>query len=417
MILIFLILLITISSRVDAVDIKEGQLLTLNDAISIALSRHPDIKSSEGTVKVYESRLGQSKSDYYPDISMTSTITKYSSGMNETNFSSLFNINQNIYDFGKRESKIDIEKTNLDSSKEDLQFTKSQVIYNVKKAYYNVIQAKSSLEVAKYVLKQYYQHFTKAKGFYEAGVKPKYEVTKAEVDLASSKVNLLKSDNTYKLAMTNLKNAIAMYDAPDFEITDEPIFNYELDTVDNLIKIALLNRQDYRSVELKEKSQQKRIVYEKTGYYPYISANARYGFSGDRLPLEKSWLIGANLTVPIFSGFQTKFQVDEALSTLSVIEAQKESLRQKIVLEVKQAYLNVKDARQRLESSEIAQKYAEENFELATGRYEAGVGSPIEVTDAISVYSNARNSYITAKYDLLNAIADLKRATGIELSK
>ncbi|MCX8069405.1 MAG: TolC family protein, partial [Thermodesulfovibrionales bacterium] len=315
------------------------------------------------------------------------------------------------------ESKVDIESLNLNSSREDFQFTRSQVIYNVKKAYYSAIQSKNALEVAKYVLKQYYQHYTKAKGFYEAGMKPRYELTKAEVDLSSSKVNLLKADNNYRIAMTNLKNAIAIYDAPDFEIADEPILIDDLQPVDDLIKKAFQTRQDYRSLELREMSQQKRIDYEKTGYYPFISANARYGYSGDKIPLDKSWLVGANLTVPIFSGFQTKYQVDEALSTLSVIQAQKESLRQKIVLEVRQAYLNAIDARQRLDSSEVTLRYAEENFELATGRYEAGVGSPIEVTDAITVYSNARNSYITAKYDLLTAIADLKRAVGIELDK
>ena len=401
-------------SNGHSIEINKDEVLTLNKAISIALLKHPDIKSAEGTVKVYESRVGQSKSDYYPDINLTSAITRHSTGSNDLNFNSSINLSQNIYDFGKREARLDINLINLNSSKEDLQFTRLQVIYNVKKAYYFAIQAKSALEVARYVVKQYLQHLSRAKGFYEAGTKPKYEVTKAEVDLASSRVNLIKAENNFKLAITNLKNAIGIYNVDDFMIHDEAIIVYDMESLDDLINKAFLNRQDYRSIELKERSQQKRIEFEKSGYYPSISANAKYGYSGDRFPLEKNWLVGANLTFPIFTGFQTKYQVDEAVSSLSVIQSQKEALRQRIVLEVRQAYLNAKDARERLDSSEITLRYAEENFQLATGRYEAGVGSPIEVTDAITVYSNARNSYIDAKYDLLTAIADIMRATGLE---
>ena len=120
------------------------------------------------------------------------------------------------------------------------------------------------------------------------------------------------------------------------------------------------------------------------------------------------------MTFPLFSGFLTKYQVQEARSNLDVIRANEESLRQNILLEVKQAYLNLEEARERIPTAELTVRQAEENLELASGRYKAGVGNPIEVTDALVVYNNAKSSYIQALYDYRVAGASLQRAMGTE---
>ena len=80
---------------------------------------------------------------------------------------------------------------------------------------------------------------------------------------------------------------------------------------------------------------------------------------------------------------------------------------------MQQAYLNLKEAEERLPAAELAVKQAEENLELANGRYEAGVGNPIEVTDAQVGLSNAKLSYIQALYDYKVALASLERAMGV----
>jgi outer membrane protein len=116
--------------------------------------------------------------------------------------------------------------------------------------------------------------------------------------------------------------------------------------------------------------------------------------------------------VGIFSGFLTRYQVSEAEANLNAIKADEELLRQKIFLDLQQTYLNLREAEERIPATELAVRQATENLEIARGRYEAGVGSPIEVTDAEVSYANAKASYIQALTDYRIAIADLERAIG-----
>ncbi|MFQ3573920.1 MAG: TolC family protein [Thermodesulfovibrionales bacterium] len=410
--IILILLTLLIPYVATGEDIKENEVITIEKAVSIALSNHPDIRVAEANIRVYESRLGQMRSDYYPSISLNTGITRYSSGKDDTNFTSSINLSQNIYDFGKRESKVRIEDLNLASSSEELSNTRGQVILSVKKAYLAGLQAKASLEVAKEVVKQNYEHLKKARGFYETGLKARYEVTKAEADLANSKTNLLRADNVYRLAITTLKNAMAVPYAPDFELQDVLPAEMINQSVDSLIQKALSNRQDYTSLKLKQKAQETKVTLQRSLNYPSITGNMQYGISGDKTPFDKHWTVSAMLSLPIFTGFSTKYQIQEALATLSSIKAQTEALMQKIILEVRQAYLNMLEANQRIESAKMTLKYAEENLELANGRYAAGIGSPIEVSDALTTYITAKNSLINAQYDYNIAIAELKRAIG-----
>ncbi len=411
---IILCLLLSLSADAYASEIKFKDTITLDRAISIALSRHPEIKAAEGSVEIGKSKVGQAEAGYYPGITINSGISRYSSTQSggNSNISGSVNINQNIYDFGRRESKVDIERRNLDSYQLDLTYVKNQIIYTVKKSYYTVLQAKEWLFVTEEILRQYEKHLDRARGFYEAGLKPKYEVTKAELDLANGRVNWIKADNALKIAFTSLKNALSMPDAPDFDVKEEPLLLSDPVNVEVLINKAMLKRQDLLALIARQKAQERRIDFEKSGYYPSLTGSAGYGFSGDRTPFDKNWNVGATLTAPIFSGFQTKHLVNEARASLLVIQSQIESIRQRITLEVKQAYFNALEAKQRIKAAEVSMRYAEQNLDLALGRYNAGVGSPIEVTDGLSNYANAKNTYISARYDYNIALAEIERATG-----
>ena len=118
------------------------------------------------------------------------------------------------------------------------------------------------------------------------------------------------------------------------------------------------------------------------------------------------------LTFPLFSGFLTSHLVAEAKSNLYILKANEESLRQEILLDVRQAYLNLQAAEASIATAELASKQAKENLDLANGRYSAGVGSPIEVSDAFATYVTAQASYTTALANYKTAQASIEKAMG-----
>jgi outer membrane protein len=176
---------------------------------------------------------------------------------------------------------------------------------------------------------------------------------------------------------------------------------------------AFENRSDLKSIIAKRQAAETNISFAKSGYYPVLSGFANYNWAGETTStLDHSWNAGVVLTVPLFSGFLTVHQAAEARSNLYIQKANEEALRQQILLDVRQAYLNLQAAEASIETAELASRQAKENLDLANGRYAAGVGSPIEVSDAFATYVTAQANYISALANYKIAQASIEKAMG-----
>lgn len=405
--------------------IKKGEVLTLERCIAAALQRQPNIIAAMNTIEVNRSRIGQAKANYYPQVSLSSGYSRISpvgagsSRSSEGGNGSAFDqytasalLSQNIYDFGKTAAQVKIQQLNTNASRSDLETTTEQIVFNVKQAYYTLLQAVRNRNVSEEAVKQFEKHLEQAKGFYDVGTKPKFDVTKAEVDLSNAKLNLIKAENAISLAKVNLNNAMGVPNAPEFSIEDNLAFRKHDLTFSDAIARAFANRPDIQATATRRKAAEENIALARKNYYPALTGNAAYSYSGTKFPLEDGWNVGATLTFPLFSGFLTKYQVEEAKSNLNVLTANEELTKQNAVLDVQQAYLSLREAEDRIATADLTVRQSTENLDIANGRYAAGVGSPIEVTDAQVTYSNAKLAYIQALSDYNIAWASLARAMG-----
>jgi outer membrane protein TolC len=326
---------------------------------------------------------------------------------------SIATLSQTIYDFGKTSTGVKIQRLNLDSSHSDLKNVSDQIVFSVKQAYFGVLQAQRSVDVAAEAIKQFQQHLEQAQAFYNAGTRPKIDVTKAEVDLSNAKLNLISAENALRVARVQQNNTMGVPDVPEYAIEDNLSFHKYQIALENAVAQAYNSRSDLKSLMTRKEAAQGSIDLAKKGYYPTLSGNANYSRGGTGFPLDEAWSAGVILSFPLFSGFLTTYQVEEAGANLSTLKANEEALRQAILLDVQSAYLNLREAEERVPTAEVTKRQAKENLDLANGRYAAGVGSPLEVTDAEVAYSSAKTSYIKALYDYKVAQASLGRAMGI----
>ena len=199
-IIIPILLLLLIPFKAVAEDIiKKGATLNLQRCIEISLLRQPNILAAASAVDASRSRVGQAQANYYPQINLSAGysrisslsgtsstgVTRSSSG-NFDEYLSSASLSQNIYDFGRTATQVKIQNLNLDSSRSDLENVSELTIFNVKQAYYGILAAQRNVIVAADSVKQFQQHLEQAKGFFDAGTKPKFDVTKAEVDLGNA---------------------------------------------------------------------------------------------------------------------------------------------------------------------------------------------------------------------------------------
>jgi len=389
--------------------VNKDDSLTLERCIEIALKKHPSVVAAKHSIDVNQNKIGEARSNYYPQLSSISGYNRYWDGISDENYSTALSLNQNIYDFGKTTSQVNIQKFNLNAAQADLENTSDLVIFNVSQGYYTVLKNKRNRDVAQETVAQFDHHLKQAKGFYQAGTRAKFDVTRAEVDLSNSKLNLIKAENALRLAKVSLNNAIGLPYAPEYRIEDNLDFaKYALpleEAVDN-------NRADLQSLLAKKKAATESIELAKKGYYPTLSGSASYTWVNEDMSSQKGWKVGASFTIPLFSGFLTTYQVQEYEANLKVLNANEELLRQSILLEIQQDYLNLREAEERISNTQLTVKQAQENLDLVNGRYMAGIGNPIEVTDAQVSYSNAKTSYNQALYDYKIAQASIVKAMG-----
>ncbi|MCX5852154.1 MAG: TolC family protein [Deltaproteobacteria bacterium] len=402
--------------------IIKGEMLTLDKCIEIAQKNHPSILAAEHTVKINQNKAGEAKSNYYPQInwntgySRSAPALKTSSQSTETpynDYSSSLTLSQNIYDFEKTATQVEIQTLNTDSSQLDLTNVTREVVFGVKQSYYGLLRALKTRDVNREIVNQFQQHLDQAKEFFRIGIKAKFDVTKAEVDLSNAKINLLTAENSVKIAKITLNNAMGILNAPEYDVENNLAFQQYDIPFEEAMKEAYQSRPDLLSLLKKKESIDRTITLAKKGYYPTLSGNASYGFEGRDFPLDEGWNIAAIMSFPLFSGFLTTYQVEEALANLDVLKAHEDALRQSIQLDVQQATLNLQVAKDIISTAELTVKQAEENLEIANGRYTAGIGNPIEVTDALVALSNAKMSHIAALHDYKMAHASLEKAIGI----
>ncbi len=405
--------------------ISAGETLTLGKCVEIALKKNPAILAARNSVEVSRSRVGEARAGYYPQLtasaaystisSNSGTSSTISGGARYDQYTTSIGLNQNILDFGKTSSSVDISKFNMESSRSDLVTAEDTAILNVKQSYYGVLKAIRTRDVATDVLKRFELHLDQARGFYEVGTKAKIDVIKAEVDLSNAKLSLINAENALKIAWVTLNNAMGVPDAPEYGIEDELSFQQYSITLDQATARAFENRPDLRSIVARRQAAESNISLARSGYYPVLSGSASYNRSEVDVSPARSddgWNVRVALTIPLFSGFLTSHQAAEAKSAVYVVRSNEESLRQQILLEVRQAYFNLQAAEASISTAELAAAQARENLDLANGRYAAGVGSPVEVSDAFATYVSAQANHTSALANYKIAQASIEKAMG-----
>ncbi len=414
----------TVSAEPAGPLISDGEHLTLERCIDIAIRNQPAILQYQYKAQANEALLGKARSAYFPQLDLTAGYTQYNaiSRQNDAHIpitqygyeigSSNVALKQKIYDFGKREANVDVASLNRQAALSDVEYQITDVVNSVKTAYYGVLGAKHALAVHKEALDQYREQLEQARLFFESGKKPKYDVTTAEVNLSSAEVRLIRAENNLDSAWVQLNNAMG-YDGSDrYTIEEIPAPGvYQMDE-QAALEQAYRKRSDLQSLMVQKASAQRALDAVKKDYFPSLDASAGYDVAGSQTPLSQGWNAGVALTWNLFKGLSTKSETEEAAANLRVVEARIASLKLQISQDIKRALLDIKQARETMANADVQVRQAKENLELASLRYNTGLGTPLDVTNATVSYSNAKLTRIAAVYLFYTAVANIEKSMG-----
>ena len=403
--------------------------LSLKEFIHNACRQNPQQKIAASTVASKRASVESSRSSLLPQVNGTAGISSSQSpgqtvrggGGDLLNSTSIgIRADALLYDFGASPLRYKASGKALESALLDSVSAMASFILNARTAYFNYLLSQRLLTVNEDAMKQANLHFDQATILFKVGKTAQIEVTKARVDVANAEVNLIHAKNAVDLAKVQMEVVAGAPLVDPLVLTDSLGAIEDSPVLDEALKTALQKRPEINSLRSDVESAKLLLKAARAAYLPSLSASGDAGWSssdnasihGPDFSTAPDWSIGAALSVPIYQGGRISASIKQAASALQQTEAQLDALQLTVSQQVKQYFLQEKEASQRISATKTLIEQAQESLTLSQERFRAGVAFSIEITDAEVTLANARASNVQALFDYHVAHANLLLAIG-----
>ncbi|MDF2501555.1 MAG: type secretion outer membrane protein TolC family [Anaerosporomusa subterranea] len=398
--------------------------LSVTDSVSLALKNNPAITVAEQEREksrwgVEEAKTGQSVSAGFSHAATRTRPdpSKSNAGVN-TNFDNKISLVYPLYTGGKTEGLIDQAKLNLKITDLGVEKAQQQVRLDATTAYFKLLQTRNLMELNRESVDRLAAHLANVKLQHQAGTVAKTDVLRSEVELADAEQNLIRAENNHQLALASLNHVLGL--SLDTEIAVKEVLRYETAAVvlAECVEYALKHRPEVGQAKASVTAAGQSVNIAASGYRPSVTATAATGWNDEDFPglHNHNWSIGITANYSIFDSGLTKSKVKQADAAVAAASAQDRNTRDSVELEVRQAYLNLKEAEKRIVTSKVAVGKAEEDYQIAQVRYHSGVGTNLDVIDAQLALTQAKTNHVQALYDHKVSRAQLDRAMGVAVN-
>lgn len=393
--------------------------LTLEDAIRVALENSPKYRTAYLNLEAAQVNVNVAKSDFLPTVTVGasqnySTFKVAGSPTHDGGNSSLNGSAQlTLSALTEKVRAVKIQKLAQEQAELAVQNAKNDIIRSVKKAYYVLAAAQRAVEIRTKSRDLYKEQYERTTEYFRLGLRPKVDVTTAEVNLNNERLRLIRAENAVKTASASLANVMGITTKDLLTIKDIASFETFTLSFDEAVETAYANRPDVHSAATDAKIGQIRVNQARAAFFPTFTFSAGFNKYGDDYYLdnEESKLM-ASVSFPIFNAFKTYNSYQQAKINMAKTLNSNRSLLNDVFLEVQRAYINMQEAAESIPIAELNVEKARENLDLSQGRYNEGIGDILELKDAEVAYTDAELSLLSARYDYASALADLKQAMG-----
>jgi outer membrane protein len=405
-----------------------GLALTLEEGLKIVAETGRDIKIARSDEEVARNSVSLARSPWLPQVNVYGNETwlryqptaRFNTVIAPTAQDQFFTYgvtaNQLLYDFGKTSSSIDAAKYDLKAREIATQRARNRSALDFILAYYDLLEADKLLQVAAEEVKQYEEHKRDAELRYSAGVVTKNEVLQADVTLADSRQRYLTSDNLRSLRASRIDSLLLrpLNDAvqPE-EVRTSPSAGITLEAA---WTAAEAQSPEIQVLDAGIRSKEEGINSTRAEYFPTFFLSGGYQYQENEFQVyPRNWSLIAGMNFNLFDGGATSARVHIGKSELASLKTTRDKIIDAVRLDVKGAYLNLQSSAQQIDVTKTAVAQAEENLRLQRLRYQEGVGTALEVLDAVTLLSTTQSNTWKALYGFARAEAGLLYSMGGDL--
>jgi outer membrane protein TolC len=414
--------------------VASGEVVSLSEAVSESLANRPDLKAEIYRVKSAKERVGESKSNYYPQLSLSFETIYGNSffgfflfpGYNYADLNLLtVTLSQTIYDFGRTGSQVSRSRWALELEKGREAEIYQNTIRAAETDYFNLLSSQHQVLADKENLADAQEQLARAEYRFKAGDGVILDVTRAQVNVESDKLQLIRDKDAARSIAIDLAQVMGRSKSERIVAEDVSVDPNKESLPDFQADLARAMKHRPVMIEAVDQVRMSRSALENarsqnypsvTGLFQSFTATMPQGslpipYAPNNTPYSTINL-GGVINIPIFEGGLIMHQMSQAHYDLSSSIESRRSVRLRVITDLKKAILEIRDARQRLVEAKTERMNAEKNEVLVEEAYRVGSVHSVDVMDAQAALRQARESVIQARYQLMVGYADFQYARG-----
>ena len=407
--------------------------LTLAEAVNLALRQNPDVLRALREIERARGRVIEVRAQALPHVALSSGYDQIDMKLflggaqrvatQNKSWSISLDVRQVLYSGGRISASIEAERLSSDALYYSLRDTLDKVVSQVRQQFSNVLATRGLIGVAEESVELAAQQLRDATNRFEAGTVPRFNVLRAEVELASVKPGLIRAKNDYLISRLQLAKTLGINASPDgkpsFECVGELQISYRPMPLVDAISLGRARRPSLKAQRQQILVEKERLTVARAGYKPQVSADVGYRKSSSNNGLSfadavTGYFLGLRGSWNIFDSFETNGQVAQAKAKIESAIVTYEEALQNVELEVQKTFADLQQYRETVESQQKNVEQAREALRLAQERLGAGAGTQLEVLDARVALTRARTIELQARADYVRSLAEFDRATATD---
>jgi len=421
-----------------------ARVLVLSDAVEIAVKNNPAVGAADAYADAVRQGIKTAQAGRYPRLDFSYSFTRSNnpvyvfgtlltqgqfqaenfalSFLNHPppldNFRPQFTASMPLYDAGETSRRVKDARLETEGAQQGVHRTQQEVVFNAVNAFFNELLARETVRVAQAAVEAATADLARARTRQEEGQTVPSDVLSAQVQLAQAKEDLIRAQNAVAVGQATLNVALGLpEDAPHQVQGELKEVTFERGTLAEREKRALADRPDYQQARIGKERSVNGMAAARAEFLPKISLFGSWEVDSQTFAARagNNWAAGATLNFNIFEGGANRARVAEAHARERQAEALQEQMASAVRLQVREAFLNLNAALERVEVSRESAAQARESLRILQNRYETGLATITDLLRAETMRTSAEKSFLNAVFDYRISFAALELATG-ELS-
>ena len=428
----------------DGVDLftlqnADPNAITIEQAINIALENNSSIQVAKKSAEIYDQQVKQYWSYVYPQITLSGSYTrtihpqevltsmgKFRMGLDNAT-SGTAEATLLLWKGGAVSAGIRMGKYHSQSGYLELNETQNLIKDDVNILCYGIILSHALIQVQKENLDIAKDHLKEIQQKYKQGLASDLDVLNQKVKVSNSEPALIQAKNGYEIGLLTLRRVLNKdpQDKLSLKWDIQDIMEYQIPDLETLFETAQKNRPELIISQLGVEMAKEQVNIAKADHYGSLTAFANATYTGSSneviIPMSSynsSWgtAVGLRISLPLFEGFKVTSQVRQKELAYEQALIQAQDTQRNIKIEVKRAWLNLNEAKERIASTKGTISQARKNLHSTNLRYRNGLASRLDLDDAALLLHDAELQFVQAVHDGFVALSNLNYSVGKEVA-